>query len=606
VLALVCAVLAAGCGPEEDAGEADQPSLTPGTPSGKGVGAEGAGPDGAGPGRFEAGAAWPEGVTSTGTGHAFHFTDVAAEAGITCRNVSGSLDKKWIIEAKGGGIGWFDSDGDGFLDAYVISGSAFEPLEPAPYNHLYRNRGDGTFEDATARSGLGDPSWSMGCSAGDYDGDGDLDLYVTNYGPNRLFENRGDGTFADVTDRAGVGDPHWGTGAAWADYDGDGDLDLYSSNFVQFDPELRPGDTMKFCMWHGVQVFYGPEAYDGDHDVLYRNNGDGTFTEVSQAAGTASEKAYNGFTAVFCDFSNDGLLDLYVADDTTPNLYYVNQGDGLFRNSSMRSGASLNEDGEVQAGMGVAVGDYDADGDFDFFVTHFADDYNTLYRNEGGRFFTDVAYMAGVADVSIPYVGWGTEFYDFDHDGDEDLFVANGHVYPAVDLHDLGTKYAQRNHVLENEDGRFRDVSSLAGPGLTVRKVSRGAAFGDYDRDGDVDILIQNVDDTPTLLRNDSRDGNWVMVAVRSQGLNRFGVGARLVLEAGGRRQMREIRAGSSFLSMSQLEAHFGLADADRVDRLEVRWPSGQVREFDDVPVNHFLTVHEDGRLEAQLPTSAR
>ena len=534
---------------------------------------------------------------------AFHFTDVAAAAGITCRNVSGSKDKKWIIEAKGGGIGWFDYDGDGDLDAYIISGSAFEKLDPAPHNHLYRNNGDGSFADVTASTGLGDASWSMGCAAGDHDGDGDLDLYVTNYGPNRLFENQGDKTFVDVTARAGVGDDHWGTGAAWADYDGDGDLDLYAANFVQFDPESRPEDSMKFCLWHGVQVFYGPEAYDGDHDVLYRNNGDGTFAEVSREAGTFSRTAYNGFTAVFCDFSNDGLLDLYVADDTTPNLYFANEGDGTFRNSSMRSGASLNEDGEVQAGMGVGVGDYDGDGDFDLFVTHFADDYNTLYRNENGRFFTDVAYMAGVADVSIPYVGWGTGFYDFDHDGDEDLFVANGHVYPAVDLHDLGTKYGQPNHVL---GGRFENASDRSGPGLEVAKVSRGAAFGDYDRDGDVDILIQNVDDTPTLLRNDGTGGNWLMVSARSHGPNRYGIGARLTLEAGGRTQMREIRAGSSFLSMSQLEAHFGLAECEEVEALRVRWPSGQVREFRDVPANHFVTVHEDGRVELGGPARER
>ena len=539
-------------------------------------------------------------------GSGFHFTEVALEAGLTCRNVSGSTDKKWIIEAKGGGIGWFDYDGDGDLDAYIISGSAFEKLDPAPYNHLYRNNGDGTFTDKTASSGLGDPSWSMGCAAGDYDGDGDLDLYVTNYGPNRLFENQGDGTFTDVSERAGVGDDHWGTGAAWADYDGDGDLDLYSANFVQFDPQRRAEDSMKFCMWHGVQVFYGPEAYDGDYDVLYRNNGDGTFTDVSRQARTVGAAPYNGFTAVFCDFGNDGLPDLYVADDTTPNLYLENQGDGTFRNSSMRSGASLNEDGEVQAGMGVAVGDYDGDGDFDFFVTNFADDYNTMYRNDGGGLFTDVAYMAGVADVSIPFVGWGTGFHDLDHDGDEDLFVANGHVYPAVDLHDLGTRYAQPNHVLENTGGRFENVSAQAGPGLQVIRVSRGAAFGDYDLDGDIDILIQNVDDTPTLLRNDGTAGNWLMVSVRSDGPNRFGIGARLSLEVGGRTQMREILAGSSFLSMSHLQAHFGLAAVEVLDELRVRWPGGQVREFREVPANHFVTVHEDGRIELRPPARER
>ena len=540
------------------------------------------------------------------TDPAIRFVDVAVEAGITSINVSGSPDKRWIIEAKGGGLGWFDSDGDGDLDAYIINGSAFEPLHPPPRNHLFLNEGGGSFSDATISSGLGDSSWSMGCAAADYDGDGDLDLYVTNYGPNRLYQNRGDGSFADVADLAGVDDSRWSTGAAWADYDGDGDLDLYLANFIEFDPQAQSGDAAKSCLWHGVEVFLGPEAYRGEQDVLFRNRGDGTFEDVSRELGTRGEIAYGGFTALFCDFDDDRWPDLFVADDSTPNLYYRNETGKSFRDVSAPSGASRNADGEVQAGMGVAVGDFDSDGDFDLFVTHFADDHNTLYRNEGGRFFTDVSYMAGVADISISSVGWGAGFYDFDHDGDEDLFVANGHVYPVVDLHDLGTRYAQRNLVLENANGRFSDVTGRAGPGLAVEKVSRGAAFGDYDSDGDVDILVQNVDDRPTLLRNDGRQGNWLTVSVRSDGPNRFGVGARLTLEADGRVQVREIVSGSSFLSMSQLEAHFGLAGAAAVDRLEVRWPGGQVREFADLPVNGFLTVREDGQWDLQPPAQPR
>ena len=525
------------------------------------------------------------------------FTDVAAQAGITVRNVSGKANKTYIIEAKGGGACFLDFDTDGDLDAYVINGSSFESFPPgkAPRNRLYRNQGDGTFADVTALAGVGDTSWSMGCAAADYDNDGDLDLYVTNYGPNRLYRNQGDGTFADVTALAGVGDERWSTGAAFGDYDLDGHLDLYVANFVQFDPAYRP-NSMQYCLWKNVEVFYGPETFDGETDVLYHNEGDGSFREVTRQVGPLGAAAYNGFQCVFADFDNDSRPDIYVADDTTPNLLYRNRGDGTFEDISLSSGVSHSADGGMQAGMGVAVGDFDNDGDLDLFETHFSEDYNTLYRNEGGRFFLDVSYAADLGEESLPFVGWGTGFFDFDNDGDLDLFVANGHVYPVVDNYDLGTSYAQYNLLFENlGNGKFAEVSALSGSGFAVKKVSRGAALGDYDDDGDVDILVLNVDDTPTLLCNDGgNQKRWLKISTIGTKSNRDGIGARIEVTTGSLIQIREVMCGISFLSQSDLRVHFGLGEAEKVDRMEILWPSGVVQEFRDLSVNQWVIVSEE------------
>ena len=521
------------------------------------------------------------------------FTDVAAEVGLTARNVSGSPSKRYLIEAKGGGAAFLDAEGDGDLDIYLLSGSTFGRPDPQAHNRLYRNDGPSPFVDVTPRSGLGDTSWSMGAAAADYDNDGDADVYVTNYGANRLFENDGAGRFSDVTAAAGVGDTLWGTGAAWGDYDRDGDLDLYAANFVRFRRGLRPR-AMEYCQWKGVEVFYGPEAYPGAPDVLYRNDGGGAFRDVSQAAGVGVATPYKGFQPVFADLDDDGWPDIYVANDTTPNLFFRNLRDGTFRDVSLRSGASHNVSGHVQAGMGVDLGDYDGDGDLDLFVTHFSDDYNTLYRNDGGGYFSDVTFRSGLGAASMPWVGWGTAFADLDNDADLDLFVANGHVYPVVDDHDLGTSYAQPNLVFANQGrGVYDDASAVAGPGLRVRKVSRGTAFGDYDDDGDVDILVLNADDTPTLLRNDGAGGHWLGVRLRGRTSNRDGVGARIRVTAGGRTQVREVRAGASFLSSNDLRAHFGLGAATSVDRLAVSWPSGSVQILEALPVDRYLLIDE-------------
>jgi hypothetical protein len=530
------------------------------------------------------------------SGTRVQFVDVAMEAGITVQNISGKRDKNYIIEAKGGGIGFFDYDGDFDLDAYVINGSSFEGFPPGqrPTNRLYRNEGNGTFSDVTQQAGVGDTAWSMGCAAADYDNDGDADLYITNYGANRLYRNEGNGTFSDVTQQAGVGDPRWGTGAAFGDYDLDGDLDLYVANFVQFYPDQKP--TEGFDIWKDINVYPGPRAYKGYADVLYRNEGNGTFTDVTQQAGALGKKAYNGFQCLFGDVDQDGYPDLFVANDSTPNLLYHNKGDGTFEDISLASGSSHSEDGLEQAGMGTAFGDYDNDGDLDLFLTHFSGDYNTLYQNEGGRFFRDVSYESGVGEVSMPFVGWGTGFFDFDNDGDLDLFVANGHVYPVIDNYDVGTTYAQRNLLFENlGNGHFEEISVQAGSGFAVEKVSRGAAFGDYDEDGDIDILVLNVDDTPTLLRNDGGNRrHWLHVSTIGKHSNRDGIGARIEVFTGERVQLREVAVGTSFLSQSDLRVHFGLGDAEKVDRLKIRWPSSRVQEFTDLQVDQWLVLSEE------------
>jgi hypothetical protein len=530
------------------------------------------------------------------------FVDVAAKAGLTAANTSGNRKKSYIIEAKGGGAGLFDCDGDSDLDAYLINGSSFDgfPSGRNPYNRLYRNRGNGTFEDVTLRAGVGDTSWSMGCAAADYDNDGDLDLYVTNYGPNRLFRNRGDCTFDDITAFAGVGDERWGAGAAFGDYDIDGDLDLYLANYLQFDPGVAP-DIGSRIRWKDLDVFLGPESYAGEADVLYRNEGGGIFVHDVTAIGK-SLAAFKGFQPVFVDLDDDGYPDIYVADDTTPNLLFHNRGDGTFEDVSITSGASHSEDGGAQSSMGTAVGDYDNDGDLDLYVTNFSDDYNTLYRNEGG-YFIDFSFAAGVAKPSMPFVGWGTAFFDFDNDGDLDLYVANGHVYSAVDDFDLGTSYAQRDLLFENiGGGRFAEIGQTVG--LTAERVSRGAAFGDIDNDGDVDVLILNVDDTPSLLRNDGGNRrNWLTVSTEGTASNRDGIGARVEVTSGSRRQIREVRSGSSFLSHSDLRLHFGLDSATEVEQLTIRWPSGLTQEFRHIEANQWITIIEGEDSLKAVPT---
>ena len=521
---------------------------------------------------------------------AVQFVDRAADAGLTQRNVSGT-DQSYIVEGMMGGAAFFDYDRDGDVDLYVANGSSFAGFAAGehPANQLYRNDG-GRFTDVTVAADVGDTSWSMGCAVADYDNDGHSDLYVTNFGRNILYRNAGAGRFADVTVAAGVGDMGWGTGASFGDYDRDGDVDLYVANYVDFSLDYESPIP---CLWKNVKVYCGPVGLLPAADVFYRNNGDGTFSEWTQQAGLEGEKFY-GMSALFGDYDNDGWPDLFVANDSTPNLLFRNLRDGRFAEEALMAGVAYSGEGVTQGCMGAAWGDYDNDGLFDLFVTNFADEYNALYKNEGGGFFADVSFAAGIGAAPAELVSWGTGFFDYDNDGDRDLFVANGHTYPQADLPRVNSSYEQANSLFENRDGRLVEVAAAAGPGFALRRVSRGTSFADYDGDGDIDLFVLNLNDPPTLLRNDGdHDNHYLLVRTVGTKSNRDGIGARVIISVGGQTQHAEVQSGGSYLSHSDLRLHFGLGKAERVDRLEVRWPSGTVQVLSDIAVDQVLTVVE-------------
>ena len=526
------------------------------------------------------------------------LTDVTEAAGITFRHVA-SPDKKYIVESMSGGVALFDYDADGLLDIFLVNSLTVELVKSGGKTRsaLYRNQGDGTFRDVTDRAGLADVGWGMGVAAGDYDNDGRTDLYVTCLGPNRLYRNQGDGTFADVAAKAGVADPRWSTGAAFVDYDNDGRLDLFVANYVDFQldrlPEFGKGKT---CQYKGVAVQCGPRGLPGAGDSLYRNQGDGTFTDVSKKAGVADPQGFYGLGVVCADFDEDGLTDIFVANDSTPNFLYRNQGDGTFKDVAFVSGTAVNENGSEQGCMGVTVGDYDHDGKFDIFVTNFADEYNTLYKGAARLNFSDVSYAAKLAEVALPLVGWGTEFFDYDNDGWVDLFVANGHVYPQLE------NYKQRKLLhRNNRDGTFTETAAQAGAPLMEKRAARGTAFGDIDNDGDVDLLVGDLDGPPQLLRNDGGNaGNAVLVRLVGTKANRDAVGARVKISAGDLVQIDEVRSGASYISHSDLRLHFGLGARTKIDSIEVRWPGGAVERITGAPVNKILTVREGQGLVEQ------
>ena len=526
---------------------------------------------------------------------AAQFVDRAADAGLTQRNVSGT-DQSYIVEGMMGGAAFFDYDRDGDVDLYVANGSSFAGSSFAgfaagehPANQLYRNDG-GRFTDVTIAADVGDTSWSMGCAVADYDNDGHSDLYVTNFGRNILYRNAGAGRFADVTVETGVGDAGWGTGASFGDYDRDGDVDLYVANYVDFSLDYESPIP---CLWKNVKVYCGPVGLLPAADVFYRNNGDGTFSEWTKQAGLQGEKFY-GMSALFGDYDADGWPDLFVANDSTPNLLFRNRRDGRFAEEALMAGLAYSGEGVTQGCMGAAWGDYDNDGLFDLFVTNFADEYNALYRNEGGGFFADVSFVAGIGVAPAELVSWGTGFFDYDNDGDRDLFVANGHTYPQADLPRVNSSYKQINSLFENRDGRLVEVSAGAGLGFALRRVSRGTSFADYDGDGDIDLFVLNLNGPPTLLRNDGdHDNHYLLVRTVGTKSNRDGIGARVVISIGGQTQHAEVQSGGSYLSHNDLRLHFGLGQAERVDRLEVRWPSGAVQVLSDIAVDQVLTVVE-------------
>ena len=527
------------------------------------------------------------------------FVEVAPEAGITAPNVwGGAKRKRLILETKGNGVGFLDYDGDGWLDVYLSNGSRLEgfPAGQEPTGHLYHNNHNGTFSDVTAASGLAHPGWQTGVCAGDYDNDGYEDLLLTYWGQNRLYHNNGSGTFTDVTERAGLKQSRvrWGTGCNFLDYDKDGKLDIFIANYIEFDPKeaLGPGEG-KYCQWKGMPVLCGPRGLPPGRNVLYHNNGDGTFTDVSKSSGIAQSTG-NALGAVSFDFDNDGWPDIYVANDSTPSELYHNNRDGTFTEIAENAGAAFSSDGDEQGGMGLAVGDYDGNGWLDIFKTNFSDDTPNLYHNNGNGTFADLVFAAGLGTVT-KLVGWGAGFIDIDNDGWLDLVYVNGHVYPEVDDYKMDSAYREPRMVYRNlGNGRFENISDRAGPALTERFSSRGAAFGDFDNDGRVDVVISNMNEPPSLWRNESSNSNHsVLLKLVGTRSNRSAIGARVRVLTGNHAQIGEVHSGDSLLSMSDLRLHFGLGSAKTIDAIEVRWPSGILERVRNVPADQIIYLQE-------------
>jgi enediyne biosynthesis protein E4 len=519
-----------------------------------------------------------------------YFEDVTERSGLKIERVT-SAEKRHLIETMGGGVAFLDYDRDGWLDVYLTNAPTVQLFKSGksdrlPANRLYRNNRDGTFTDASEGAGVAFRGWSFGVSVADYNNDGFPDIYLTNFGPNALYRNNGDGTFTDVTGRAGVGDARWSSSSGWADYDGDGNLDLFVANYVEYDldrlPEFGRG---RYCLYKSLEVLCGPRGMKGAGDALYRNNGDGTFTETSNKAGVSDESGRYGLGVAWGDFDDDGDQDLFVANDTQANYLYLNRGDGSFREAGPLSGAALDSNGKARAGMGVAVGDYDHDGRLDIGVTNFSEEAYALFHNQGAGNFTDKAFAAGIGKASLAYLGWGMFFGDFDNDGWSDLFAANGHVYTQVDRLGSDASYRQRCMVFRNlGGGNFADVSAEAGAGVNTPRAHRGAALGDYDNDGDLDVLLMDLDGGPTLLENRSQP-RGAYLRVKSP------VGSRITVEAAGVKQVDETRASGSYQSAPEQFAHFGLGAASTVEKVIVRFPNGKSRTLTDIKVNQSIML---------------
>jgi enediyne biosynthesis protein E4 len=550
-------------------------------------------------------------VTSTPSSDV-QFIDVAEHAGLNVPNVWGGVEhKRVIIETKGSGIAFFDYDNDGWLDIYLTNGSRLDAHwapGTAPTTHLFKNNRDGTFTDVTEKSGLGRSGWQTGVCIGDYDNDGWDDLFCTFWGHNILFHNNGNGTFTDVTQKAGLTQSkgRWGTGCSFVDYDRNGHLDLFVCNFVKLDPDNPPSvDKASFCQWKGVPTMCGPRGLPGDTNILYRNNGDGTFTDVSEKAGILKPGPRYSITSVCCDFDNDGWPDIYVAVDSMPSILYQNNHDGTFTDIAVMAGCAYNADGHEQAGMGLGVADYDCDGWFDIFKTNFADDTSNLYHNNGDGTFSDLSFNSGVG-INNNYVAWGCGFIDYDNDGWADIVQVNGHVYPEIDKYNFGETFKNPRLVYKNlGNGNFKDVSAAMGPGITARYSSRGAAFGDYDNDGGMDMLILNMNELPSLLHNvGGNKQNWIKLKLVGTKCNRTAIGARARVITGKHIQMAEVQSGASVMSQNDLRLHFGLGAGELVDTIEVKWPTTQkIERFNHVKANQILTIREgEGIIAAHPP----
>jgi hypothetical protein len=528
-----------------------------------------------------------------------NFTDIAEKAGLTSQNVFGGVDtKKYIIETTGNGVAIFDYDNDGWPDIFLVNGTRLDgfPAGKAPTNRLYRNNHDGTFTDVTDKAGLTGTGWGQGVCVGDYDNDGWEDLYVTYYGKNRLYHND-HGVFTEVAEKAGVAvsGKDWGTGCAFVDYDRDGRLDLVVANYVDFDLATAPapGDRPT-CFWKGVPVMCGPRGLAGSKNILYHNRGDGTFEDVSTKAHILRTDGHYAFSVSTFDFDEDGWPDIYIACDSTPAILYHNNHDGTFTDVAVTAGAAFNEDGREQAGMGSTIADYNGDGHLDIFKTNFSDDTSTLYKNNGDGTFTDATSAAGLG-LYTQYLGWGTMFLDIDNDGWPDLLLVNGHVYPEVDSQHLGSSYKEPRILFHNNgDGTYSDISASAGSGITTAASSRGMAVGDLWNDGRISAVINNMNAAPSLLVNQVKSANhWIAIHAVGTKSNRDGIGARIRVKAGSRILVDEVRSGSSYISNSDMRVHFGLERVDKVEWVEIRWPSGLTERFSNLTMDQIHTLTE-------------
>lgn len=540
------------------------------------------------------------------------MTNVAKQAGLNFITIYGDEKKnRYLLETTGSGVAFIDYDNDGWQDLFFVNGTRLDALPKGmapPTNRLFRNRGDATFEDVTAKAGLTRTNWGQSVSVGDFNSDGHDDLFITAFGKNALYKNNGDGTFADIADKAGVSEnkSKWGAGSAFLDYDRDGDLDLFAASYIDLDLKTAPLPETGPCLYKGLTVACGPPGLTGGVNMLWRNNGNGTFTDVSEKAGIRKTDGTYGLGVAVADYDNDGFVDIYVANDSAPAILYRNNRNGTFTDIALESGCAFSADGKPQAGMGVSAGDYDRDGWLDIFKTNFSGDTSTLYRNAGKAVFDDVTFSVGMG-INTRWLGWGTSFADFDNDGWLDVFLVNGHVYPEVERLTTEAGYAQRKVLYQNlRNGKFADVSMQVGGAVVENSPARGAAFGDIDNDGDIDIVINNVNSLPELIRNDSRSGNsWLKVKLVGVKSNRNGIGARVVVITDDGQQIDEVRSGSSYYSQNDLRVSFGVGKSTAVKTIEVRWPSGFIEKFADVKVNQTVTIKEgSGILNGQAPVN--
>jgi len=529
-----------------------------------------------------------------------NFVDATDRAGFTVVTWCGGVEKNHILESTGNGVLLLDYDGDGFLDVYFVNAHRFLPGRKAePHsNVLYRNRGDGTFQDVTREAGVGSQAFGSGGAVGDVDNDGFPDIYVTNWGPNVLFRNNGDGTFSDVTARAGVSDPRWSIGATFLDADKDGDADLFVANYIETSWE-EVWNARRIRLWRGkVNVLDGPRGLTGSPNAFYRNNGDGTFSEATAAAGLTAGSDYYSMGVASFDYDNDGDVDIYLANDSMPNCLYRNRGDGTFEEVATLAGCAYNADGLAQGSMGVDFGDFDNDGLFDLIVTNFAHDYDTLYRNLGGGLFVDYSFVSGVAVPTFAPLGWGTHFLDADQDGDLDLFFSYGHIYPQVEedptLHET---FKQKNLLLLNQGGRFEDVTAVAGAGFAVVESHRGSAAGDLDNDGDLDVVVSNQDARPTYLENRTEAaGHWSILELIDTLGTRQALGARIEVTAGGRTQIRQVSAGGSYASQNDPRLHVGLGANARIEKLVITWLDGRRETHSNLVADRWYRFRRGGQ----------